>query len=67
MKNTESSKFIPEGLTYDDVLLVPSYSEVMPREVVISSNFTKKIKLNTPIVSAAMDGERCAEAAISKI
>ncbi|MDB9775748.1 IMP dehydrogenase [Vicingaceae bacterium] len=55
MKNTESSKFIPEGLTYDDVLLVPSYSEVMPREVVISSNFTKKIKLNTPIVSAAMD------------
>lgn len=55
MKNTESSKFIPEGLTYDDVLLVPSYSEVMPREVVISSNFTKKIRLNTPIVSAAMD------------
>lgn len=55
MKNAESSKFIPEGLTYDDVLLVPSYSEVMPREVVISSNFTKKIKLNTPIVSAAMD------------
>ncbi len=55
MKNTESSKFIPEGLTYDDVLLVPSYSEVMPREVVITSNFTKKITLNTPIVSAAMD------------
>lgn len=55
MKNAESSKFIPEGLTYDDVLLVPSYSEVMPREVVISSSFTKKIKLNTPIVSAAMD------------
>ncbi len=55
MKNTESSKFIPEGLTYDDVLLVPSYSEVMPREVVITSRFTKKITLNTPIVSAAMD------------
>jgi IMP dehydrogenase len=55
MKNTEHSKFIAEGLTYDDVLLVPSYSEVMPREVVISSMFTKKIKLNTPIVSAAMD------------
>jgi IMP dehydrogenase len=55
MKNAEHSKFIAEGLTYDDVLLVPSYSEVMPREVVISSMFTKKIKLNTPIVSAAMD------------
>ena len=55
MKNAEPTKFIAEGLTYDDVLLVPSYSEVMPREVVISSMFTKKIKLNTPIVSAAMD------------
>lgn len=55
MKNTEGSKFIPEGLTYDDVLLVPAYSEVMPREVSINSYFTKKIKLNTPIVSAAMD------------
>lgn len=48
-------KFAPEGLTYDDVLLVPGYSEVLPREVNISSYFTKNIKLNTPIVSAAMD------------
>lgn len=48
-------KFAPEGLTYDDVLLVPGYSEVLPREVNISSFFTKNIKLNTPIVSAAMD------------
>lgn len=44
-----------EGLTYDDVLLVPGYSEVLPRDVDISSNLTKKIKLNVPIISAAMD------------
>ena len=44
-----------EGLTFDDVLLIPAYSEVVPREVDISTQFTKKIKLNTPIVSAAMD------------
>ena len=47
-------KFV-ETLTYDDVLLVPAYSEVLPREVDTTSYFTKKIKLNTPIVSAAMD------------
>ena len=51
----DSSKFVGEGLTYDDVLLVPAYSEVLPREVDITSYFTKKIKLNTPVVSAAMD------------
>lgn len=50
-----SGKFVGEGLTYDDVLLVPAYSEVLPREVETASYFTKKIKLNTPIVSAAMD------------
>jgi len=44
-----------EGLTFDDVLLIPAYSEVVPRDVDISTQFTKKIKLNTPIVSAAMD------------
>jgi len=49
------NRFLPEGLTYDDVLLVPDYSEVMPREVDISSQFSKRIRLNTPIVSAAMD------------
>jgi len=51
----ESSKIMGEGLTYDDVLLVPAYSEVLPRDVDTSSYFTKKIKLNTPLVSAAMD------------
>lgn len=55
MNSDSANRFLPEGLTYDDVLLVPSYSEVMPREVNISSQFTKKIRLNTPIVSAAMD------------
>lgn len=53
--NYLTTKFVTEGLTYDDVLLVPAYSEVLPREVSISSYFTRKIKLNTPIVSAAMD------------
>ena len=50
-----SKKFIAEGLTYDDVLLVPSYSEVLPREVDTSTFFTRNIKINIPIVSAAMD------------
>ena len=46
---------IQEGLTYDDVLLVPAYSEVLPRDVRLKSSFTKNIDLNTPIVTAAMD------------
>ena len=49
------SKIVGEGLTYDDVLLVPSYSEILPREVSIQTKFTKNITLNVPIVSAAMD------------
>ncbi len=48
-------KIIYEGLTFDDVLLVPAYSEVLPREVDMSSMFTRNIRINTPIVSAAMD------------
>jgi len=50
-----SEKFRGEGLTYDDVLLVPAYSEVLPREVDCSTFLTKNIRLNIPIVSAAMD------------
>jgi IMP dehydrogenase len=46
---------ITEGLTYDDVLLAPAYSEVLPRDVSLKSKFTKKIAVNSPIVSAAMD------------
>ena len=52
---TDTTKFIGEGLTYDDVLLVPAYSEVLPREVSVASRFSKRITLNTPLVSAAMD------------
>jgi IMP dehydrogenase len=48
-------KIVTEGLTFDDVLLVPAYSEVMPRMVDISSRFSRNIPLSTPIVSAAMD------------
>ncbi len=46
---------IKTGLTFDDVLLIPSKSEVLPREVVISTQLTKKIKINIPILSSAMD------------
>jgi len=49
------SKFYGEGLTFDDVLLAPAYSEVLPREVNISTQLTKDIKLNIPLLSAAMD------------
>ena len=44
-----------EGLTFDDVLLIPAYSEVLPREVDLSTRFSRNISLNIPIVSAAMD------------
>lgn len=49
------AKFVGEGLTYDDVLLIPNYSEVLPREVNIQTKFTRNISINVPIVSAAMD------------
>src|ERR1700761_489553 len=49
------SKFVGEGLTYDDVLLLPAYSEVLPRDVDTSSYLTRNIRLNIPLVSAAMD------------
>ncbi len=48
-------KIAMEGLTFDDVLLIPSYSEVLPREVCLKSKFSRNITLNIPIVSAAMD------------
>ncbi|NCF30675.1 MAG: CBS domain-containing protein, partial [Bacteroidetes bacterium] len=50
-----SDKFIGQGLTYDDVLLVPAFSEVLPREVSIVSRLSRNIRLNVPVVSAAMD------------
>ena len=51
----DNTKFIEQGLTYDEVLLVPDYSDVLPRDVKINSYFSKNIPLNIPIVSAAMD------------
>lgn len=51
----DSSKFLFEALTYDDVLLLPAYSEVLPREVSTQTRLTKNITLNVPILSAAMD------------
>ena len=50
-----SNKILKEGLTYDDVLVVPAYSEVLPHMVDISTKFTKNITLNIPVVAAAMD------------
>ncbi len=52
---SDSSKFAGEALTYDDVLLIPAYSEVLPRDTNTSTYLTKTIKLNIPLVSAAMD------------
>src|SRR6201996_1067368 len=49
------SKFFGEGLTFDDVLLLPAFSQVLPREVDIRSKLTKEITLNIPMLSAAMD------------
>ncbi len=54
-RNSNPNKFFGEGLTFDDVLLVPAYSEVLPRDVNIQTMLTKNIKLNVPMLSAAMD------------
>ncbi|HTH81619.1 MAG TPA: IMP dehydrogenase [Mucilaginibacter sp.] len=62
---SDPSKFVAEGLTYDDVLLLPAYSEVLPREVDTGSFLTKKIRLNIPLVSAAMDTVTEAQLAIA--
>ncbi|MFD2742152.1 MULTISPECIES: IMP dehydrogenase [Sphingobacterium] len=58
-------KFVAEGLTYDDVLLVPAYSEILPRDVDTSTYLTRKIKINIPLVSAAMDTVTGADLAIA--
>ncbi|MDR2885789.1 MAG: IMP dehydrogenase [Rikenellaceae bacterium] len=59
------NRIVQEGLTFDDVLLVPAYSEVLPRTVDIASRFSRNIPINTPIISAAMDTVTEAEMAIS--
>ncbi len=61
----DNSKFLYEALTYDDVLLVPAYSEILPRETDTSSKLTRNIRLNVPLVSAAMDTVTEAELAIA--
>lgn len=53
--NYSQTKFVGDALTYDDVLLVPAYSEVLPRDVDISTQLTRELRLNLPFVSAAMD------------
>ncbi len=58
-------KLLFEGLTFDDVLLLPAYSEVLPRDVNLRSHFTRNIIINTPIVSAAMDTVTEADLAIA--
>ena len=50
-----SAKFLGTSLTFDDLLVVPAYSEVLPREVDISTRLTRNLRINVPIVSAAMD------------
>jgi IMP dehydrogenase len=61
----DSTKFLFEALTYDDVLLLPRYSEVLPRETSTQTQLSKNIKLNVPFASAAMDTVSEAEMAIS--
>lgn len=53
--HSDPEKFLGEGLTYDDVLLVPAHSEILPRQVDISTYFSRNIQLRIPVVSAAMD------------
>ncbi len=55
MKKASKRGDIQESLTFDDVLIIPRYSEILPREVIVKTHLTKKIALNTPIISAAMD------------
>src|ERR1700733_10943074 len=53
--NATLMRILEEALTFDDVLLVPAYSEVLPREVSLSTQLTREIRVNLPVVSAAMD------------
>ena len=50
-----ADKIVMEGLTFDDLLLVPAYSQVLPRDVSLVTKFSRNITLNVPMVSAAMD------------
>ena len=61
----DTSKFLYEALTYDDVLLLPAYSEILPRETSTQTKLTRNITLNTPMISAAMDTVTEADLAIA--
>jgi IMP dehydrogenase len=61
----DPDKFMQDGFTFDDVLVVPAYSEILPHEADISSKFSRNIRLNVPIVSAAMDTVTESELAIA--
>lgn len=60
-----SEKFVKEGLTFDDVLLIPAMSEIVPKDVDLSSQLSKTIRLNTPLLTAAMDTVTDARMAIA--
>ena len=60
-----ADKIVMDGLTFDDVLLIPAYSEVLPRNVNLTTKFSRNIELKTPIVSAAMDTVTEAKMAIA--
>lgn len=60
-----SHKFLDEGLTYDDVLVVPAYSRILPFETILETRLTRNIKINVPIISAAMDTVTESELAIA--
>ena len=55
MSSFVADKIVMDGLTFDDVLLIPAYSEVLPRTVELATSFSRNIKLNIPFVTAAMD------------
>ena len=60
-----AEKFVKEGLTFDDVLLIPAESSVLPTDIELSTRLTGKIRLNAPLISAAMDTVTESELAIS--
>lgn len=55
VNDNPAQKFVKEGLTFDDVLLIPAASEVVPRQIQLGTQLTQKIHLNIPLMSSAMD------------
>ena len=55
MSSFVADKIVMDGLTYEDVLLIPAYSEVLPKQVELKTKFSRNIELNVPFVTAAMD------------